>query len=49
MRTVIVDTVANLERLIADEDTDGDKKLTVDDVRISGTDHGDRRFRLVSM
>jgi alpha,alpha-trehalase len=49
MRTVIVDTVANLERLIADEDTDGDKKLTVDDVRISGTDHGDRRFRLVSI
>jgi alpha,alpha-trehalase len=33
-----------LEQLLADEDTDNDKKITIDDPRISGTQRGDKRF-----
>jgi len=35
-----------LESLLADEDTDGDKKITVDDTRVPGTDRGDRHHLL---
>jgi alpha,alpha-trehalase len=40
--TVNVRTV--LRQLLADEDTDGDLKITVDDPRIAGSDRGDKRF-----
>ncbi len=36
----------NLERLIQDEDTDGDKKITIDDPRVQGSERGDKRFWL---
>lgn len=35
-----------LEALIADEDTDGDKNITIDDPRVPGTTRGDKRFVL---
>ena len=43
-----VAVVPALEALIADEDTDGDKKITVDDPHIPGTLRGNRRFSLRS-
>ena len=33
-----------LEQLLADEDTDNDKKITIDDPHIIGTQRGDKRF-----
>ena len=33
-----------LEQLLADEDTDNDKKITIDDPHIAGTQRGDKRF-----
>lgn len=39
-------TVPTLEALIADEDTDGDKNITIDDPRFPETSRGDRRFTL---
>lgn len=33
-----------LDSLLLDEDTDADKRITVDDPRISGTSRGDKRF-----
>jgi alpha,alpha-trehalase len=33
-----------LEQLLADEDTDNDKKITIDDPHITGTQRGDKRF-----
>lgn len=38
-----------IRQLLADEDTDGDRKITVDDGPIEGTDRGDRRFFLTSL
>lgn len=35
-----------LEQLLNDEDTDNDKKITIDDPHISGTQRGDKRFWL---
>jgi alpha,alpha-trehalase len=40
----IVEVRTVLRQLLADEDTDGDLKITVDDPRIAGTDRGDKRF-----
>ncbi len=36
----------NIEKLIQEEDTDGDKKITIDDSRLPGTENGDKRFWL---
>ncbi len=38
----------NLERLISDEDTDGDKKITVEDTRVGQRGRGDKRFWLIT-
>ena len=38
----------NLERLLLEEDTDGDRKITVDDLPVPGTGRGDKRFQLSS-
>ncbi len=35
-----------LDSLLADEDTDGDKRITIDDPHIAGTFRGDKRFWL---
>ncbi|HEY7159695.1 MAG TPA: trehalase family glycosidase, partial [Acidobacteriota bacterium] len=37
---------STLEQLLADEDTDNDKKITIDDPHIAGTQRGDKRFWL---
>src|SRR5512138_3923862 len=37
-----------LKALIADEDTDGDRNITIDDPRIPESSRGDRRFTLRS-
>ncbi|MGC8653910.1 MAG: trehalase family glycosidase, partial [Candidatus Kryptoniota bacterium] len=39
----------NLDSLLAKEDTDGDKKITIDDFHITGTDRGNKRFWLVAL
>jgi alpha,alpha-trehalase len=41
-----VAVVPELEALTADEDTDGDKRITIDDPHIPGTLRGNRRFSL---
>lgn len=38
-----------IDSLIAKEDTDGDKKITIDDPHIPGTDRGNRRFWLETL
>ncbi len=38
----------NLDRLLWEEDTDGDRKITVDDSLVPRTDRGDKRFWVVS-
>ncbi len=38
-----------LDSLVAKEDTDGDKKITIDDPHIPGTDRGSRRFWITSL
>lgn len=43
---VRVPVAPTLKALIADEDTDGDKKITIDDPRLPETMRGDRRFSL---
>ncbi|RIK73827.1 trehalase [candidate division KSB1 bacterium] len=43
---VSVNIRTTLEALMADEDTDGDKKITIDDAHIVGTERGDKRFRM---
>ena len=42
--SVRVAIMPTLEALTADEDTDGDKNITIDDPRVLGTLRGDRRF-----
>src|SRR5262245_32548622 len=48
--TVVFNATTNvkttLEQLLADEDTDNDKKITIDDPHIVGTQRGDKRFWL---
>jgi alpha,alpha-trehalase len=45
---VTVHVPENLERLLAEEDTDGDKKITIDDTYVTGTHRGDKRFWLIA-
>jgi alpha,alpha-trehalase len=35
---------STLDALVSDEDTDGDKKITIDDPHVLGTDRGDKRY-----
>ena len=44
----VVDIDANLKRLIAEEDTDDDRKITVDDACSEDHGRGDRRFWLTA-
>ncbi len=46
--TVLVDVQENLNRLVEDEDTDGDRKITVLDTRGAEKERGDKRFWLVA-
>jgi alpha,alpha-trehalase len=39
----------NLVRLISEEDTDSDKKITIDDERVQGGIRGDKRFALMGI
>ena len=41
-----VDVRRTLDSLVSNEDTDGDKKITIDDPHIPGTDRGDKNFWL---
>jgi alpha,alpha-trehalase len=43
-----VDTAKTLAALEKDEDTDGDKRITVNDSHIEGTERGDKRFWIKS-
>ncbi|MEW6511244.1 MAG: trehalase family glycosidase [Bacteroidota bacterium] len=43
-----VRTALVLDSLLHDEDTDGDRKITIDDPHIAGTGRGDKRFELRS-
>jgi alpha,alpha-trehalase len=43
-KPVFVEVRSTLDSLVYDEDTDGDKKITIDDQKIIGTDRGDKRF-----
>lgn len=43
---ISVNIRTTLEALMADEDTDGDKKITIDDAHIVGAERGDKRFRM---
>ena len=45
---IYVDIQKNLERLIAEEDTDDDKKITVGDTYVKGKGRGDKRFWLIA-
>ncbi len=42
--TMRVPVRPTLDALLEDEDTDGDRKITVDDPRITGSGRGDKRF-----
>jgi alpha,alpha-trehalase len=46
--TVRVEVKTTLDSLMHDEDTDNDRKITIDDPHIAGTERGDRRFWLTS-
>ena len=46
---VAVDIHANFKRLVEEEDTDRDKKITVDDYRVLDEDRGDKRFWLMGI
>lgn len=41
---VSVEIKSTLDSLVYDEDTDDDKRITIDDPHIEGTDRGDKRF-----
>ncbi len=41
---IAVDIQTTLNALLADEDTDGDKKITIDDAHLVGSEQGDKRF-----
>jgi alpha,alpha-trehalase len=45
---IMVDVRENLERLLAEEDTDGDKKITIHDTYVQGSNRGDQRFWLIA-
>ena len=46
---VLVSVRENLDRLLAEEDTDDDQKLTVDDTFVKGKGRGDKRFWLIAI
>ncbi|HEX9655261.1 MAG TPA: trehalase family glycosidase [bacterium] len=43
---ISVSVRAAVDALITDEDTDGDKKITIDDAHVLGAERGDKRFWL---
>lgn len=45
---IMVNVQENLERLLAEEDTDDDKKITIDDTYVKGRARGDKRFWLIA-
>ena len=47
-RPLEVVVAQNLERLIQEEDTDGDKKITIKDTPQADPNRGDRRFQLIA-
>jgi alpha,alpha-trehalase len=47
-RPILVNVPENLERLIDEEDTDGDKRITVEDVPVLKKGRGDKRFWLIA-
>ena len=46
--SIVVNVQENLERLLVEEDTDGDKKITINDGLVKSKDHGDQRFWLIA-
>ena len=48
LQFVRVDVKTTLDALIRDEDTDNDKRITIDDPHVIGTERGDKRFWLTS-
>jgi len=48
-RTIPVNAREAMQQLLADEDTDGDLKITIDDSHVPGTERGNKRFWLHSM
>jgi len=47
-KPVLVSVSKNLDRLVEEEDIDGDKKITIDDTPVMRAGRGDRRFWLIS-
>lgn len=45
-KPVMVHVQENVERLLAEEDTDGDRKITIEDTYLPGASRGDKRFWL---
>ena len=45
---IMVNVWENLERLLSEEDTDGDKKITINDTHMKGTGRGDKQFWLIA-
>src|SRR5262249_49763376 len=45
-QTLQVDVKKTLSALEQDEDTDGDKRITINDQHVTGTERGDKRFWL---
>lgn len=43
---ITVDVQTARDRLLADEDTDGDRRITIDDARVASSVRGDKRFAL---
>jgi alpha,alpha-trehalase len=43
-KEILVNTDSTIHKLLSDEDTDGDHKITINDCRIPGTERGDKRF-----
>jgi alpha,alpha-trehalase len=48
MQRVEVRIAPTLQALLQDEDTDHDKRITIDDPHITGTERGDKRFWITS-
>src|SRR6476659_10736717 len=45
---IMVNVRENLERLLAEEDTDGDRTITIHDLYVQGSNRGDQRFWLIA-
>ena len=43
-RAIRVPVKTTIDSLIRDEDTDNDRKITIDDPHVAGTGRGDKRF-----